>query len=311
MSYKEFEIDLSDHDAKELIGAFDSNLQYLEELFNCNLVFRNNTFKYEGSDPEGFQSFLKILTDLIDKGITIDTGLIRKLYKSHVREEDLSWRDRQVGLTAGGKPIFCKTYNQQLLIETIKQNPLTFSIGPAGTGKTFLSVMMAVKAFKRGDVEKIVLTRPAVEAGESLGFLPGDLKEKIDPYLMPLYDSLDALMGKETVEKLLETGSIEIMPLAYMRGRTLDKCFVILDEAQNTTAGQMLMFLTRLGNSAKMVVNGDITQIDLNLRREESGLVRALNTLQNVEGIGFLEFESSDVVRHPLVEKIIKLYSNE
>ena len=188
---------------------------------------------------------------------------------------------------------------------------MTFSIGPAGTGKTFLSVAMAVNALKKGEVEKIVLTRPAVEAGESLGFLPGDLKEKVDPYLMPLYDALNTMLGEETCEKYREKGTIEVIPLAYMRGRTLDDAFILLDEAQNTTEKQLLMFLTRLGINSKMIINGDITQIDLKPGKEKSGLLTAYNRLSNIKEIAFCNFDEKDVVRHPLVEKIIKAYANE
>ena len=192
----------------------------------------------------------------------------------------------------------------------IKNNDLTFGIGPAGTGKTYLAVVMAVAALKRREVDRLILTRPAVEAGESLGFLPGDLKEKVDPYLRPIYDALNSILGAEHVERLIERGVIEIAPLAYMRGRTLDKAFVILDEAQNTTRAQMKMFLTRLGFGSKMIVNGDASQIDLPKGHSQSGLVDAENRLKGLPHIAFVNFDANDVVRHPVVSKIIRAYEN-
>ena len=213
-------------------------------------------------------------------------------------------KDRQ------GRSIRVKNFGQRQYIKAIQENDLTFGIGPAGTGKTFLAVAMAVSALKRGDVEKIILTRPAVEAGESLGFLPGDLKEKVDPYLRPIYDALYQIMGAEHTQRLMDRGVIEIAPLAYMRGRTLDGAFVILDEAQNTTNAQMKMFLTRLGFGSKMVVNGDISQIDLP-HGTRSGLVNAQKILQNIKNIEFVSFSADDVVRHPVVASIINAYEKE
>ncbi|HAT55754.1 MAG TPA: phosphate starvation-inducible protein PhoH, partial [Lactobacillus sp.] len=209
-----------------------------------------------------------------------------------------------------GRAIRVKNYGQRQYVQSISHNDITFGIGPAGTGKTFLAVVMAVAALKRGDVEKIILTRPAVEAGESLGFLPGDLKEKVDPYLRPIYDALYQILGSEHTQRLLDREVIEIAPLAYMRGRTLDTAFVILDEAQNTTNAQMKMFLTRLGFGSKMIVNGDISQIDLP-RGKHSGLVDAQNLLQNINHIGFVSFNADDVVRHPVVASIINAYEKQ
>jgi phosphate starvation-inducible protein PhoH and related proteins len=215
--------------------------------------------------------------------------------------------DEEIGKNVKGKTIRIKTLGQRQYVQAIKKNDLVFGIGPAGTGKTYLAVVMAVNALRNGNVNKIILTRPAVEAGESLGFLPGDLKEKVDPYLRPLYDALNDILGVEHTQRLIERGTIEIAPLAYMRGRTLDDAFVILDEAQNTTHAQMKMFLTRLGFGSKMVITGDQTQIDLP-KGAKSGLIVAEEILQNVNGISFVFLEQSDVVRHPLVGKIIQAY---
>ena len=212
--------------------------------------------------------------------------------------------------TATGKPIKAKTLGQQTYIEKIKNNDIVFGIGPAGTGKTYLAVAMAVRAFKQGEVNRIILTRPAVEAGESLGFLPGDLQDKVDPYLRPLYDGLFEILGFETYQNLVEKGLIEVAPLAYMRGRTLDNAFVILDEAQNTTSEQMKMFLTRLGYGSKAIITGDKTQVDLP-RGKMSGLRTAERILKDIKGISFQNFTSIDVVRHPLVQKIIDAYDRE
>lgn len=218
--------------------------------------------------------------------------------------------DDAIITTATGKPIKPKTLGQQAYIEKIKNNDVVFGIGPAGTGKTYLAVAMAVRSFKQGEVNRIILTRPAVEAGESLGFLPGDLQDKVDPYLRPLYDGLFEILGYETYQGFVEKGMIEVAPLAYMRGRTLDNAFVILDEAQNTTSEQMKMFLTRLGYGSKAIITGDKTQVDLP-RGRMSGLKTAERILKNINGIGFQNFSSIDVVRHPLVQKIIDAYDRD
>jgi phosphate starvation-inducible protein PhoH and related proteins len=218
--------------------------------------------------------------------------------------------DEEIGKNVKGKTIRIKTLGQREYVTAIKKTDLVFGIGPAGTGKTYLAVVMAVGALKNGQVNKILLTRPAVEAGESLGFLPGDLKEKVDPYLRPLYDALHDVLGAEHTQRLIERGTIEIAPLAYMRGRTLDDAFVILDEAQNTTHAQMKMFLTRLGFGSKMVITGDQTQIDLP-KGAKSGLIAAEGILKNVKGISFVFLETTDVVRHPLVGRIIEAYENK
>ena len=215
--------------------------------------------------------------------------------------------DQVIVTTANGKPIKPKTLGQKSYVSMIENNDVVFGIGPAGTGKTYLAVAMAIRAFKNNEVNRIILTRPAVEAGESLGFLPGDLQDKVDPYLRPLYDALFEIFGFETYQNLVEKGVIEVAPLAYMRGRTLDNSFVILDEAQNTTFEQMKMFLTRLGYGSKAIITGDITQIDLP-RGKNSGLKSASSILRNVRGIEFMEFTAIDVVRHPLVQRIIEAY---
>ena len=232
-----------------------------------------------------------------------------ELAKEGKSEEIASLSGGVVAITARGKQIKCKTVGQQAYVDAIKKDTVVFGVGPAGTGKTYLAVCMAVAAFKSRQVEKIILTRPAVEAGEKLGFLPGDLHEKVDPYLRPLYDALQELLGLETYVKLMERGAIEVAPLAYMRGRTLSNAFIILDEAQNTTKEQMKMFLTRMGEGSKMVVTGDVTQIDLD--GKDSGLVHATKVLENVEGISVCKLTAKDVVRHPLVMRIIRAYEKD
>ena len=293
----------------ELSGINDSNLKYLKEIYGCDISIRNSDVLFFKEDEEEFRHFKTLMDNLlmqIKAHNPVDINMIKQLYLNINEEIDLKWQSQIAGYTVSNRPIRFKTYNQYRRSDSIKHNDLVFSLGPAGTGKTFVAVLCACQAFKNGDIKKIILTRPAVEAGESLGFLPGDLKEKVDPYLMPLYDALYEIMGSENVDKMLEKNQIEIIPLAYMRGRTLNDAFVILDEAQNTTAGQMLMFLTRLGRNSKMVVNGDLSQIDLNLARTRSGLKVASEKLRNIKGISFNEFDRSDVVRHPLVEKIIE-----
>ena len=293
----------------ELSGINDSNLKYLKEIYGCDISIRNSDVLFFKEDEEEFRHFKTLMDNLlmqIKAHNPVDINMIKQLYLNINEEIDLKWQSQIAGYTVSNRPIRFKTYNQYRLSDSIKHNDLVFSLGPAGTGKTFVAVLCACQAFKNGDIKKIILTRPAVEAGESLGFLPGDLKEKVDPYLMPLYDALYEIMGSENVDKMLEKNQIEIIRLAYMRGRTINDAFVILDEAQNTTAGQMLMFLTRLGRNSKMVVNGDLSQIDLNLARTRSGLKVASEKLRNIKGISFNEFDRSDVVRHPLVEKIIE-----
>ena len=302
---------LDHEDIKNIIGVNDTNINLLEELYGCGIVYRDNCFKLLSDDTKLFGQFSRHMDYLVShcRHELIDYDLIKQSFIliNESRQEDFS--DHIIAYSNSGRPFRCKTANQSEFVKKVRNDDLVFCVGPAGTGKTFLAVMLAVDYLKRGDVNKIVITRPAVEAGESLGFLPGDLKEKIDPYLMPIYDALDTLLGSEQKDKLIEKGIIEVMPLAYMRGRTLSESFIILDEAQNTTDKQMLMFLTRLGFHSKMVVNGDITQIDLNISNKRSGLVIAREKLKDVKKIGFVEFTNSDVVRNPLVQTIIEKFT--
>ena len=310
MDYKELILeDLSSDELIALYGIDNGNIRILEELLDTDIVARGSVLMVSEDKYEELRKMVTSLSSLLKQGSELGNTVINNAYADLKDERDPSWHSRILLSTNTGKPVKFKTYKQYLFAKTLNNNDLVFSIGPAGTGKTFLAVAMACKALKNGDVKRIVLTRPAVEAGESLGFLPGDLKEKIDPYLMPLYDSLYDLLGGEQVEKLMDKNVIEVMPLAYMRGRTLNDAFVILDEAQNTTAGQMLMFLTRLGYNSKMIVNGDVTQIDLNINKNKSGLVIARERLQDIRNIAFIEFDKKDIVRNPLVEKIIEKFS--
>ncbi|GAB6092139.1 phosphate starvation protein PhoH [Furfurilactobacillus curtus] len=296
-----------------LVGANDANLKMLEEGLNVNVHPFGDLITVGGDQETPVNQAIAIidnLVQLIKQGITLNrTDIVSAMtmaergtleYFQDLYKQTLIKDDR-------GRSIRVKNYGQRQYVQSIGHNDITFGIGPAGTGKTFLAVVMAVAALKRGDVEKIILTRPAVEAGESLGFLPGDLKEKVDPYLRPIYDALYQILGAEHTQRLVDREVIEIAPLAYMRGRTLDSAFVILDEAQNTTNAQMKMFLTRLGFGSKMIVNGDISQIDLP-GRTHSGLVDAQNLLQNIAHIGFVTFDADDVVRHPVVASIINAY---
>ncbi|MCF6408530.1 PhoH family protein [Pseudalkalibacillus salsuginis] len=298
-----------------LFGPNDSHLKTLEQTLDVDIVTRGGGVAVTGEEETAqlVEDVLNALLSLIRKGINItDRDVIYAVqlsYKGILEELDQLFEE-EITTNIKGRPIRSKTLGQRHYINAIKKNDLVFGIGPAGTGKTYLAVVMAVKALKEGKVKRIILTRPAVEAGESLGFLPGDLKEKVDPYLRPLYDALHDLFGVEHTERLIERGTIEIAPLAYMRGRTLDEAFVILDEAQNTTPEQMKMFLTRLGFGSKMIITGDITQIDLP-RGKESGLRRAQKIFKDIQGIRIIHMQQSDVVRHPLVQKIINAYEVE
>lgn len=301
---------LNSDEIKKIIGVNDSNINLLEDLYGCGIVYRDNYFKLLCDDEEIFDKFSKHMDYIIDncKNNDIDYDFIKQSFININESKQENYHNEIISTSSNGKPFKCKTANQAKFIKEIKNNDLVFAIGPAGTGKTFVAVLLAINSLRKGEVNKIIITRPAVEAGESLGFLPGDLKEKIDPYLMPIYDALDSILGKEQKDKYVEKGIIEVMPLAYMRGRTLDEAFVILDEAQNTTERQMLMFLTRLGFNSKMIVNGDVTQIDLNVSKSNSGLVSAINKLKDTEKIGFVEFTNNDVVRNPLVQTIIEKF---
>ncbi|MGX7595987.1 PhoH family protein [Planococcus plakortidis] len=303
------------NEAVLLLGTSDSHLSLIEESFDIHIITRGEVIRLEGSE-EGRRTvklLLEQLLKVIRKGINIDQRDIVsaiEMAKNGTIEYFAELYDEEVARSATGRSIRAKTIGQRHYIHAIKRSDMVFGIGPAGTGKTYLAVVLAVQALKNGQVKKIVLTRPAVEAGESLGFLPGDLKEKVDPYLRPLYDALHDVMGQEQTNRLIERGTIEVAPLAYMRGRTLEEAFIILDESQNTTKAQMKMFLTRLGFNSKMIITGDKTQIDLP-RGAESGLIAAEKNLHGVKRIAFQYLEKGDVVRHPLVSKIIEAYENQ
>lgn len=298
-----------------LFGSFDENIRLIEKSFDVAVINRGSEIKL-GGEPENVEKAIRVIQNLIgmtNNGTTIGEQEVRYVI-SQIEEgndEELETLGQDcVCITSRGTPIRAKTLGQKKYVEMIEKNPIVFGIGPAGTGKTYLAVAMAVKAFKNKEVNKIILTRPAVEAGENLGFLPGDMQDKVDPYLRPLYDALGDMLGGEAFHKNVERGLIEVAPLAYMRGRTLDDAFIILDEAQNTTTEQMKMFLTRMGFSSKIVVTGDITQVDLP-RDRKSGLKDAEIVLKNVEGIEFMYLSERDVVRHPLVQKIVKAYERK
>lgn len=294
-----------------LFGQYDQNIRIIEDALDVKITNRENEVKISGFESKVDQALEVIhkLLELIRHGETITAQNVKYLISVNGQstEETEGLPLDLVCITSRGKPIKSKTYGQKRYIEAIRRNTIVFGIGPAGTGKTFLAVAMAVKAFREKAVSRIILTRPAVEAGERLGFLPGDLQNKVDPYLRPLYDALYQIMGPEAYMTNLEKGIIEVAPLAYMRGRTLDDSFIILDEAQNTTPEQMKMFLTRIGFGSKAVVTGDITQIDLP-KDKKSGLVEVQKILNGVEGIEFVYFTGRDVVRHELVQRIIDAY---
>ena len=298
-----------------LVGINDANLKLLEESYDLKVTDTGSEIEVNGP-KDAVKKALDVLTALdkvVTKGISItatDVVSAVKMADKGTLEFFGEFYNKILIRDAKGRPIRVKNMGQKRYIEAIKKNDVVFGIGPAGTGKTFLAVVMAIAAFKKGEVSRIILTRPAVEAGESLGFLPGDLKEKVDPYLRPIYDSLYAILGIDATNRLMERGLIEVAPLAYMRGRTLDDAFVILDEAQNTTQAQMKMFLTRLGFNSKMVVNGDQTQIDLP-GKAKSGLLQAEHILANIDQIKFVNFTFNDVVRHPVVAKIVRAYEEE
>ena len=298
-----------------LVGINDANLRLLEESYDIRVTDTGSEIEVVG-DQEVVDKVLNILSALdkvITKGVNINaTDVISavKMADKGTLEFFGELYNQVLIRDAKGRPVRVKNMGQKAYIDAIKKYDVTFGVGPAGTGKTFLAVVMAISAFKKGEVSRIILTRPAVEAGESLGFLPGDLKEKVDPYLRPIYDSLYAILGTDTTNRLMERGLIEVAPLAYMRGRTLDDAFVILDEAQNTTEAQMKMFLTRLGFNSKMIVNGDQTQIDLP-GRARSGLLHAEHILKGIDQVKFIRFTFNDVVRHPVVAKIVKAYEEE
>ena len=311
MAEKSVELD-SIELAAAIFGNCDQNVKLLENEFHVTAVCRGSLLKFTGEPKDveaavhavdGMVTLMQNHTPLEEQTVRYCISLARGGEEKRLRELN----DDFVAVTAKGRPIHPKTLGQKAYLSAIRANSITFGVGPAGTGKTYLAVAMAVKAFKSKDVSRIILTRPAVEAGEKLGFLPGDLQNKVDPYLRPLYDGLFDLLGAETFQKLVEKQAIEVAPLAYMRGRTLDDAFIILDEAQNTTPEQMKMFLTRMGVGSKVVVTGDVTQVDLP-EKTRSGLVDALRVLKGIDGIAQVYLTEKDVVRHRLVQQIVKAY---
>lgn len=302
-------------DMQRLLGTFDENLNIVTRELGVQASVDGVLLKLSGDEDNVTLAarVLEGILKLIRAGEAVDKSRIVYCIEL-AREGNLEGIEQVmsgvVAITSRGKQIKCKTVGQKKYVDAIKKNTVVFGVGPAGTGKTYLAVCLAVSAFKGKQVEKIILTRPAVEAGEKLGFLPGDLQTKVDPYLRPLYDALQEMFGMETYLKLMEKGSIEIAPLAYMRGRTLSNAFIILDEAQNTTCEQMKMFLTRMGDGSKMVITGDVTQIDLP-EGKKSGLKQAVSILKNIEGIETVTLTAKDVVRHPLVMQIVRAYEKE
>ena len=295
----------------QLFGNFDENIRIIEKHFSVQIIARDDMIKIIGNEKEVkvVRSIIQQLLESIKKNNPITTQSVEYIITLAKKGEadKFSTLSEVICHTAKGKAIRTKTLGQKKYVKSIKKNEVVFGIGPAGTGKTYLAMAMAVAAFKNEEVSRIILTRPAVEAGESLGFLPGDLQEKVDPYLRPLYDALYDIMGVDTYLSYIEKGIIEVAPLAYMRGRTLDDSFIILDEAQNTTPEQMKMFLTRLGFGSKAIITGDVTQVDLP-RGKESGLKIVTKILDKVPGIEFVYLTQADVVRHPLVQRIIEAY---
>lgn len=310
-----FEFDsLTLEETQLLHGLNDQNIKLLKQTFNQEFILRDNVLQVNTNDSKQAQLIydsIKAFIQHIKQNQILDERDIIYLSQcviENAQEQFFKVSNQLIGRTVSGKPIYAKTLGQSRFIDALKEYECVIASGPAGTGKTYLSVVYAVSLLKKSEIKKIILTRPVVEAGENLGFLPGDLKEKIDPYLRPLYDALNDVLGIETVDKMIEKGVIEIAPLAYMRGRTFDDAYVILDEAQNTTKTQMLMFLTRMGFHTRLVVTGDVTQIDL---RQSSGLMHAKKVLKDIQEIKFIELSKMDIVRHPLVQKIIESYEKD
>ena len=300
---------------QKIFGAFDVNLKRIEKEYSVSIVIRDGKIKIIGNDRNvrDASELINILSEKAKNGNEITEQDLNycmdmiNIKDENIKNDIIELDDEVLSRTIQGKPIKANTIGQKKYVDSIRKNMITFGIGPAGTGKTYLGMCMAIEAFKKGDVQRLILTRPAIEAGEKLGFLPGDLQSKIDPYLRPLYDALYQIMGVESFQSNIEKGLIEVAPLAYMRGRTLDNAFIILDEAQNTTIPQMKMFLTRIGFNSKVIVTGDDTQKDLP-RDVKSGLDSAIKVLKNIDGIEFIRLTSKDVVRHPLVQKIVVAY---
>ena len=312
MSQQEGRLQIENQYIIAVFGQFDSNLKKIEQVCNVQIVNRGDDIKIIGEQKQTIRAekVLLSLEALAKKGEEITeqnvTYLLQTVEEMDLQEVEKVYDDF-ICMTVNGRPVKPKTLGQKKYIDLIKKNTVVFGIGPAGTGKTYLAMAMAITAFKNEEVNRIILTRPAIEAGEKLGFLPGDLQQKVDPYLRPLYDALHEIMGADTFMKNMEKGLIEVAPLAYMRGRTLDNAFIVLDEAQNTTPEQMKMFLTRIGYGAKAVITGDLTQVDL-AEGKRSGLLEATKILSGIEGIGMITLTNKDVVRHPLVQRIIQAY---
>lgn len=309
---EQMKLQINNNQILNIFGKYDENIKKIEKSFAVNIINRDEDIIVSGS-KNGIEKAKKVLETLIsfaDKGEEITEQNVNYLI-SEVEEDKFDQiekiNDELICMTISGRPVRPKTIGQKNYIDLIKKNTIIFGIGPAGTGKTYLAMAMAITAFKNNEVSRIILTRPAIEAGEHLGFLPGDLQQKVDPYLRPLYDALYEIMGAETFMKNMEKGAIEVAPLAYMRGRTLDNAFIVLDEAQNTTPEQMKMFLTRIGFGSKAVITGDLTQVDLPTGKN-SGLIDATKILKNIDGIGISHLNNKDVVRHPLIQKIISAY---
>ena len=307
--------EISDVDILNMVvGDLDKNINHLMEKLGTKIKIVDNSIEVSGENEDLTARVLKTMAKFIEgskKEVSInEIDYIINLARDHREAEVLDLHAKQIAYTADGRSLYPKTLGQKLYIDSIMEKDIVFGTGPAGTGKTYLAVALAAHSLRNKQFERIILTRPAVEAGESLGFLPGDLQEKVDPYLRPIYDALFEILGAEKYTKYIEKGIIEIAPLAYMRGRTLDKSFIVLDEAQNTTPEQMKMFLTRLGYSSKMVITGDLTQTDLP-RGKKSGLMHAINILKNTKGIGMVELQKVDIVRHPLVRRVIEAYEND
>ncbi|HGI2388397.1 TPA: PhoH family protein [Streptococcus agalactiae] len=302
-------------DMMSLFGSNERHLKLIEENLDVIIHARTERVQVLGDSEEAVETArltIEALLVLVNRGMTVNTSDVvtaLSMAQNGSIDKFVALYEEEIIKDSYGKPIRVNTLGQKIYVDSVKNHDVVFGIGPAGTGKTFLAVTLAVTALKRGQVKRIILTRPAVEAGESLGFLPGDLKEKVDPYLRPVYDALYQILGKEQTSRLMEREIIEIAPLAYMRGRTLDDAFVILDEAQNTTIMQMKMFLTRLGFNSKMIVNGDVSQIDLP-KNVKSGLIDAVEKLRNIKKIDFIHLSAKDVVRHPVVAEIINAYSD-
>jgi len=293
----------------KLAGNLDEYFNYIEKLLEVEISVQGNELIMIGKDADKTEELISNLVDLIKVGDEVDPQKIEyalDLILDNEQTKIADFYNTTICVTKSGKPVNPKTIGQKKYVDMIGKKDLIFGIGPAGTGKTYIAVAMAIRAFKNGQVKRIIITRPAIEAGENLGFLPGDLQSKVDPYLRPIYDAMEEILGYETFTSYRERGLVEIAPLAYMRGRTLDHSYIILDEAQNTTTSQMKMFLTRFGFGSKVIINGDVTQVDLHKRK--SGLSHALHVLRDLEEIGVMEFTDRDVMRHTLVKKIIKQY---